>query len=214
MCARQQGTTLICAYVHYGTTVVWDPSTCAPETSLRPWEAEGPRDPRWGARPPEPLCAHARIARTASEHKARLAKNMISDQIDVVAANGRHLCMLTLNRLTIVAVTTTIIINCLTCHCDWISCCSSVVLRVPPQFAQCALTRKVGLEGLAPKGGDSWCAFGNQPAPHKNHRVENQTVVPSPPLPEKIIFQIFEGIWPPVRFHILIVVRRNEPTSK
>ena len=42
-----------------------------------------PDPPPGGQGPPDPPCAQARIARTAREHEARLARNMISNHTDM-----------------------------------------------------------------------------------------------------------------------------------
>ena len=45
--------------------------------------AAPPDLPAWGARPPEPPCVQARMARTAREHEVLMAQNMTSSYTDV-----------------------------------------------------------------------------------------------------------------------------------
>ena len=79
----------------------------------------------------EPPCTQARMVRAAREHEVIMARNLMSNHTDMqdkycghsndikpiqsqykgnhrrgAAANGRHLCMLALNRVNVVAVTT------------------------------------------------------------------------------------------------------------
>ena len=64
------------------------------------------------------------IARTAREHEALMARTMMSNHTDmqdkycgccydihVLVAAGRHLCILALNRVNIVAVTTILVVH-------------------------------------------------------------------------------------------------------
>ena len=91
---------------------------------------------RPGVNAPNPRYAQARSDRTAREHEARLARNMMSNHTDMQdkycghcydihpilsqykgnhkrggAAEGRHLCILALNRVNIVAVTTILVLH-------------------------------------------------------------------------------------------------------
>ena len=109
--------------------VLMDPRTCSTglHGPLPYMQGRTPPDlpPRGqGPSPRRPPCAQARMARTAREHEDLMARNMMSKgnhkrggaaegraSSFVVAARGRHLCILALNRVNIIAVTTTLVLH-------------------------------------------------------------------------------------------------------
>ena len=78
------------------------------------------------ARPSDPSSAQARMVRRATEHAVIRVRNMMSNHTDTQdkycgrsndihpiqrAAKGRHLCMLALNRVNVIAVTTILVLH-------------------------------------------------------------------------------------------------------
>ena len=117
----------------------------------------------------------------------------------VAAANGRHLCILVLNRVNVAAVTNT----CLANHYDFTSFSVRLGLRVPSPCGHCALARKGRPMGLAP-----WRGSGGALAPQRsrgfwggaklpNFQIQKIFVVPQKPRFVTAI-KIDTAIWIPM----------------